>query len=54
MLTISKGGNPFLSKKQVISLSAKTRELIGDVNIVIDPQLADNDSTKYTFKVAMD
>lgn len=54
MLRISKNGTPFLNKKQVVSISAKIRELIGNVEVVIEPKISGNISQKYIIKIDLD
>lgn len=54
MLRISKNGSHFLSKKQVVSINAKIKELIGNIDIIIEPKLSENSSQKYTIKISLD
>ena len=55
MLCISKKGTPFLNKKQIISIRAKIKELIGDIDILVEPQtLSENSSQKYIIKISLD
>lgn len=54
MLRISKNGNHFLTKKQALSISAKIKELIGNIDIIIDPKISENISQKYIIKISLD
>lgn len=54
MLCISKKGTPFLNKKQIISIRAKIKELIGDIDIIVDPPISENSSQKHTIKISLD
>ncbi|MDO4975301.1 MAG: prepilin-type N-terminal cleavage/methylation domain-containing protein [Alphaproteobacteria bacterium] len=54
MLRISKKETSFLNKKQIISISAKIKELIGDIDIIVDPPISENSSQKHTIKISLD
>ena len=54
MLRISKKETSFLNKKQIISISAKIKELIGDIDIIVEPQISENSSQKHTIKISLD
>lgn len=54
MLNISKESSPFLTKKQVINISAKIKEAIGDIEVLVEPKISDSSSQKYTIKISLD
>ncbi len=54
MLRISKNGSPFFTKKQVVSIRAQSKELIGNIDIITEPKISENSSQKYTIKISLD
>lgn len=53
-LRISQKGAPFLSQKQVISLKAKIKDQVGNIDIVTDPEISNSSSQKYMIKISLD
>jgi len=53
MLRISRNGAYFLNKKQVVSISARIKELIGNIDVIIDPKVSNSTSQKYLIKISL-
>ncbi|MDR1391353.1 MAG: prepilin-type N-terminal cleavage/methylation domain-containing protein [Holosporales bacterium] len=52
-LRISDAGKPFLTGKQIISLTAKMKEALGEEKVEVTPEISSNSSQKYIIKVKL-
>ena len=54
MLRISKAGSPFLTNKQATKIVAKMKGEIGDIKVLVSPEISSDLSQKYIVMINLD